>query len=307
MDWVAVGVRFALYVDLALLFGLPLFCLYALHGHERASWLAARCRVMALAGAIAGIVLSLGSIAVMAKAMTGAAGYSALQSHAFGMIVTGTDFGVAWSVRMVALLLCLPAALSGRAQPGTRFAALAACAGIALATLAWGGHGAMHDGAGRYLHLGADVAHLLAAGAWAGALEAFVLLSLAKPASGAQAMALLSRTSNGFARIGTAIVATLVLTGAVNYWYIVGPALPALAPLSYGGLLAAKLALFVAMLGLAAANRYRLSPRLEQALQAGNHGVAIRALRRSLMLESGAATLVLALVAALGMLSPAPV
>ncbi|WP_042879854.1 copper homeostasis membrane protein CopD [Cupriavidus necator] len=307
MDWVAVGLRFALYVDLALLFGLPLFCLYALHGHERASWIAARCQVMARTGAIAGILLSLGSIAVMAKAMSGADEYAVLQSHVFGTIVTGTDFGVAWSVRLVALVLCLLAALSGRARPGTRLAALAAFAGIALATLAWGGHGAMNDGVGRYLHLGADAAHLLAAGAWAGALAAFVLLSLAQPASGPQAMKLLSRTSNGFARIGTIIVATLVLTGAVNYWFIVGPVLPDLAPMSYGGLLAGKLALFVAMLGLAAANRYRLSPRLAQALQAGDQGVAIRALRRSLMLESGAATLVLALVAVLGMLSPAPV
>lgn len=307
MDWVAVGLRFALYVDLALLFGLPLFCLYALHGHERASWIAVRCQVMARAGAIGGILLSLGSLAVMARAMSGAAGYSALQSHVVGMIVTGTDFGVAWSVRLVALVLCLLAALSARARPGTRLAALVAFAGIALATLAWGGHGAMNDGAGRYLHLGADVAHLLAAGAWAGALAAFVLLSLAQPASGPQAMALLSRTSNGFARIGTIIVATLVLTGAVNYWFIVGPVLPDLTPMSYGGLLAAKLALFVAMLGLAAANRYLLSPRLAQALRAGDQGVAMRALRRSLVLESGAATLVLALVAVLGMLSPAPV
>ncbi|UIF91333.1 copper homeostasis membrane protein CopD [Cupriavidus sp. UYPR2.512] len=311
-DWVAAGLRLALYVDLALLFGLPLFCIYALHRGERASRFAMRCQALVLGCAVAGIVLSLGALVVMARAMTGVSDYAALQGHVFAMIVTGTDFGVAWSVRLVALLLCVLACISWRSwrrRPGAHFAALAALAGsggMALATLAWGGHGAMHEGAMRYVHLSADVAHLLAAGAWVGALAAFVLLSLARPASDQAAVALLSRTSNGFARVGTIIVATLLLTGVLNYWFIVGPVLPDLTPMSYGGLLAAKLALFVAMLGLAAANRFRLSPRLALAVQAGEYRVATLALRRSLLLEACAAALVMALVAMLGMLSPAP-
>ncbi|MGY2485317.1 copper homeostasis membrane protein CopD [Cupriavidus sp. CP313] len=305
-DWVAAGLRLALYVDLALLFGLPLFCTYALHRGERASRFAMRCQALALGCAVAGIVLSLGALVVMARAMTGVSDYAALQGHVFAMIVTGTDFGVAWSVRLVALLLCVLASVSWRRRPGARFAVLAGFGGIALATLAWGGHGAMHEGAMRYVHQSADVAHLLAAGAWVGALAAFLLLSLARPPSDQAAVALLSRTSNGFARVGTIIVATLLLTGVLNYWFIVGPALPDFAPMSYGGLLAAKLALFVAMLGLAAANRFRLSPRLALAVQAGEHRVATLALRRSLLLEACAAALVMALVAMLGMLSPAP-
>jgi putative copper resistance protein D len=302
----AVGLRLALYVDLALLFGLPLFCLYALHGDERAGRLAMRCRTIALGCALAGLLLSLGGLVEMARAMTGESEYSALRSHVFAMIVTGTDFGVAWSVRVVALLLCVLASLSWRWPPGLQFAALSVLAGTTLATLAWGGHGAMHEGAVRYVHLAADIAHLLAAGAWVGALAAFVLQSLARPASDHAAVALLSRTTDGFARVGTIVVATLVATGALNYWLIVGPALPDFAPMSYGGLLAAKLALFVAMLGLAAANRFRLGPRLAAAEQSGEPDMAIRALRRSLLLEAGAITFVLALVAMLGMLSPAP-
>lgn len=101
------------------------------------------------------------------------------------------------------------------------------------------------------------------------------------------------------------VVATLVITGAVNYWLIVGPVLPELSLNSYGGLLASKLALFGTMLALAAANRFHLSPRLEHALRTGDHAVAVRTLRRSLMFETSAATLILALVASLGILSPA--
>lgn len=305
MDWVTVAVRFALYFDLTLLFGLPLFGLYALRRDELSSRIASRYVSITGAVAAAGIVLSLANMAVMAKAMTGASEYSELQSHVFEMIVTGTDFGLAWSVRLIALVLCLVAALLGQHWLTGRFAILATTSGVALSTLAWAGHGAMDEGVRRYIHLASDIGHLMAAGAWVGALVAFVLLSRATPSSTAK-VELLSRTSNGFAQIGTIVVATLLATGAVNYWLIVGPVLPELSLASYGGLLVAKLALFGTMLGLAAANRFRLSPQLERAVQAGNHDAAVRALRRSLMFETGAVTLILALVATLGVLSPTP-
>ncbi|SPS00900.1 copper homeostasis membrane protein CopD [Cupriavidus taiwanensis] len=309
-EWLAAGLRLALYLDLALVFGLPLFCLYALQRHERAGRFARRCRALALGGAGVGIALSLLALVEMARAMTGATDYAALQAHVLAMIVTGTDFGVAWCVRMAALLLFVLAGINLRRLHRLRApcAVLAAFGGVALATLAWGGHGAMHEGAVRYLHLASDVAHLLAAGAWVGALAAFLLLAWPGPTPHGRALALLSRSANGFARIGTRIVALLVITGVLNYWFIVGPVMPEFAPMSYGGLLAAKLALFATMLGLAAANRFALAPRLEAAARTGERGPAlqaVQALRRSLLLEAGTAALVLALVAVLGMLSPA--
>ncbi|WP_061959530.1 copper homeostasis membrane protein CopD, partial [Cupriavidus pauculus] len=207
-------------------------------------------------------------------------------------------------VRLVALVLCVLVALFVQKRPGLQFWALSAGGGVALSTLAWGGHGAMDDGIRRYIHLASDIAHLMAAGAWVGALLAFVLLSRPSSATPAK-VALLSRTSNGFAQVGTIVVATLVITGAVNYWLIVGPVLPELSLNSYGGLLISKLVLFGTMLALAAANRFHLSPRLEHGVRTGDHAVAVRTLRRSLMFETSAATLILALVASLGILSPA--
>ncbi|KAA0178781.1 copper homeostasis membrane protein CopD [Cupriavidus gilardii] len=302
MDLATVAVRFALYVDLATLFGLPLFGLYALRRDEVSSRIATSfVAICAALGAI-GVLISLANIAVMAKAMTGASAYTELQSHVFEMIVTGTDFGAAWAVRLVALFLCVAIALFGRRWPKLQFAILSAAGGVALSTLAWGGHGAMDDGVRRYVHLASDIAHLIAAGAWVGALIAFVLLSRMWGAPGN--VAVLSRTSNGFAQIGTLVVVTLTITGAVNYGLIVGPEWPVLSLASYGGLLAIKLALFGAMLVLAAANRFHLSPRLERAMRSGDHAGAVRSLRRSLMMETSAAALILALVASLGILSP---
>nr|CAC07982.1 CopD protein [Cupriavidus metallidurans CH34] len=301
MDWATVAVRFASYLDLAALFGLPLFALYALRQEERRSPIGASFATLCKVAATLGIVLSFVTSPSW-QGHDGAASYTELQGHVFEMIVTGTAFGTAWIVRVVALFLCLLAALFLRNRPLSQFSAITGGAAFALATLAWGGHGAMDDGVKGYIHLASDIAHLIAAGAWFGALIAFVVLS--RTAATPNKVALLSRTSNGFAQVGTMVVATLVVTGVVNYWMIIGLQLPELSLASYGGLLLFKLALFGIMLLLAAANRFHLSPQLEHAVRTGDHVVAVRTLQRDLTIETGAATLILILVASLGILSP---
>ncbi|TWI49269.1 putative copper resistance protein D [Pseudomonas duriflava] len=68
----------------------------------------------------------------------------------------------------------------------------------------------------------------------------------------------------------TVIVVVISLTGITNYWLIVGPTLSGLVSSMYGQLLLVKLALFVLMLGLAAANRFHLSALLEEPFMMGN-------------------------------------
>ncbi len=305
-DWQTVLVRFALYLDLMLVFGLPFFALHALRGDERRPPFAASTLHVAAGGAIVGLVLSVGSLGMMAKALSGVAEYSGLDAETIGLVVTATDFGLAWCVRMVALLAVLLAipVCSGRRKHCLGIVTVAGA--VALSTLAWAGHGAMDEGARRYLHLGADIAHLLAAGTWIGALLAFVWMAVRARRATPENLAMLSRTASGFAFVGTLIVAMLVLTGVINYWLIVGPSLAGIASTAYGLLLLAKLGLFGAMLGFAALNRYRLSPRLAAALASGDSGRAASALRRSLWLETGCAAAILALVAWLGTLSPVP-
>ncbi|XAQ44587.1 copper homeostasis membrane protein CopD [Ralstonia solanacearum] len=303
-DGLNVALRFALYLDLMLVFGVALFGLRALRPEERSSAIARRyVRVVAVSVAV-GIVLSLWSAVVMAKAMTGAAEYAELTGHVFGMILGATAFGLAWAVRMAALVACLPAALALRRCPTARFAVLAALGATALATLTWAGHGAMDQGARGVLHAATDIAHLLAAGAWGGALAAFVLLASAGQMRAPGAAARLSGVSSGFAGLGTLIVATLAVTGAANYLLIVGPTVEGLFTTVYGGLLLAKLAVFALMLGLAAANRFRLSPRLAAAVRSGDPAGAVSALRASLIAEACLGGIILGLVAWLGVLSP---
>ncbi len=303
--WINIAVRFALYLDLMLLFGLPLFGLYALRRHERRSTYFARPLRALLAMLVAvGMALSVGSMIVMGKAMTGASDYASIGAHAISMLISGTAFGAAWLVRIAALGACFAALLALARRPTTALAVATVSGGIALITLAWGGHGVMDEGDKGILHLTSDVFHLIAAAGWVGALTAFGLLLRVSHSTPKARIALLSRTLNSFAVVGAMIVVTLVATGLINYGMIVGPTLSGLFTTSYGQLLVVKLALFGLMLGLAAANRYHLAPLLEIRVQSGDYQGAISALRRSLFIEANAATAILAVVAALGTLSP---
>ena len=305
-DWLAVILRFALYLDLMVLFGVPLFSLYALGPSGKSPAIPRLYGTVAAASALAGIVLSIWDVVAMAESMTGASRYSQLSSRVFDMILTGTAVGAAWLVRMAVLAAGLLVGIAWRRDPLRQRAVLAASGGIALATLAWAGHGAMDDDVRGMVHLAADIAHLLAAGTWVGALVAFVLLSLAARACTPDSVQTLSRASSGFATIGTSIVGMLIATGVVNYVLVAGPTFDALFTTLYGRLLLGKLTLFVLMLALAAGNRYRLSPRLAAAIRTGDSTGAVKALHRSLQAETCLAALILVLVAWLGLLSPVP-
>ncbi|MFC4518533.1 copper homeostasis membrane protein CopD [Cupriavidus pinatubonensis] len=300
-DWATIAVRFALYADMMLLFGVPLAAKLWVRVERRPGW---HCGRVAASAAGAGIVLSVASLVLAVKTMAGVASYGEIDSDTVWMIATETGFGVAWQVRVFALLVCLLATLAPwfRRVRVIQFPAAA----IALSTLAWGGHGVMDEGIRHTVHLSADIIHLLAAGAWVGALATFVRMSSPDCTATDDSVAELSRAANGFAHIGTGIVVALVLTGTVNYVMIAGPTLSGLLTTRYGALLLAKLALFGAMLALAAVNRYRLGPRLAHAVRTGDSRTALAALRRSLRFESGCAMLVLFLVAWLGTLSPVP-
>ena len=65
-----------------------------------------------------------------------------------------------------------------------------------------------------------------------------------------------------------------------------------------------KILLFAGMIGLATLNRFYLSPSLERSLDAGDYSMAATVLRRSVVLESTCAVIIVCLVAWLGTLSP---
>lgn len=300
-DSVSIALRFALYMDLMLLFGVALFGLYSLKGQERMSGAVLPFRSMLAGTALLGAVLSVASMVMMASAMSGESDFAELRPH-IEMMLFETDVGLAWMVRIVALVVAGLAVMLR--APGFSLWLTAVAGSAALASLAWSGHGAMDEGSRRYWHFAVDIAHLLAAGAWLGALLAFALMAKINALQTEARLRLLARAVNRFEAIGAAIVVIITVTGVVNYLFIVGPKLDEVFLSTYGILLFIKVGLFAGMLVLAALNRFHLGPFLERSLRDGQYTVAANALRRSVLVELAAAVVIVGLVAWLGTLSP---
>lgn len=300
-DSVGIALRFALYVDLMLLFGVALFGLYSLKGQERMSGAVLPFRSMLAGMAVLGAVLSVASMVMMASAMSGETDFAELRPH-IEMMLFETDVGLAWGVRIVALVIAGLAVMLRASGFSLWVAAFAGA--VALASLAWSGHGAMDEGNRRFWHFTIDILHLLAAGAWLGALLAFALMAKINALQTEACLRLLARAVNRFEAIGAAIVVVITVTGVVNYLFIVGPKLDEVFLSTYGILLFIKVVLFAGMLVLAALNRFHLGPFLERSLRDRQYTVAANALRRSVVVELAAAVLIVGLVAWLGTLSP---
>lgn len=271
-----VAARFGAYAALLLAAGVPLAMTFA---RERSG----RCLagVAALAGIAASVWWVLEAVAAMA-----ALPLHQLDAELVRTVLDATPLGAVTAVRLAALLAALLALWRGH------MALAALAASVALATIAWTGHaGATEAGVGTLHRLG-DIFHLLAAAAWLGALGLF----LAAAIRGGESKALALQLSR-FASIGSLIVLVLLVTGIANTLIISGGRIDLAS--DWFLLLAAKIGLFLAMLALAACNRWLLTPALADGQRA-----SLRAIRLSLVLEIGAAIAIVAIVAALGVLSP---
>ena len=146
----------------------------------------------------------------------------------------------------------------------------------------------------------ADALHLIAASAWFGGLVPFVLLLAETRRNQDHPWALLaSQAARRFSSLGMVSVGTILATGIVNAWILVG-SFEGLIATEYVWLLMLKIFLFMIMLAFAAINRFWLTPDL--ALPPDNEA-RVKALRR-LMRNSGIA-FGLAIVGVLGTLHPA--
>lgn len=304
-EWPAVILRFALYSDLALLFGVSAYGYYSrltAVGRESTRAVVGAKALLPLAGV--GFAATFASLLQMTASMSGGS-ITELDLETLEIILRETSLGFSFVLRLAALLTAM--VLLWRSSPLTprRILLTSSAAAVALASLAWTGHGAASEGVLGYIHLSADILHLLAGGAWVGAIA--VLLLLVWRARGGEIGAVEDALSalSGFSWAGTAIVGSITLSGLVNTWVLVGAQqLQSLWQSLYGQLLLAKLLLFILMLGLASANRYRLTPALELAAEAEGSQRAVRALRTSIAVEGGLALIILVLVAWLGILEP---
>lgn len=292
-----VALRWLQYGAAVVLLGTPLFLLYGF-GRDRAATDPIGARRILAGAALAVAVFSLAGLIAQTAVMAGSFD-EALKPASLGFVVKGTALGMAFVIRAAAAALTLALLLL---PPGRLLWWLTAFGGlVVVASFAWTGHGASTEGPAGLLHLGADIVHAVAAAVWLGALAAFALL-LARPRDQHRT----HRALHDFAGVGTAAVALLVATGLINSGFLIGPErLGALFTSLYGRLLLLKLALFAAMVVLAARNRYRLTPALGAALESGDDAApSLGRLRGSVLAEAAMGAAVLLVVALMGTLAP---
>lgn len=221
-------------------------------------------------------------------------------------VLSQTDFGNDWFVRLVvacALGGTIVPLLSKNGPTSPSLKTIAAVLAAALVgSLAFAGHAIGAEGAEGIIHPVADVLHLIAAAAWAGSLVPLALL-LATAGQDSTSLGMARTATLRFSTLGIVSVATLLVTGIVNTWYLAG-SIDALTETDYGRLLVIKIVLFFAMVGVAAINRLRLTPRLVADENAKATQRARRALCRNATIETALGAAVLAIVAALGTLPP---
>ncbi|HLW90338.1 MAG TPA: copper homeostasis membrane protein CopD [Roseiarcus sp.] len=240
-------------------------------------------------------------------AMMGGAWDDAINRDVLATVLLQTEFGRLWSVRLALAVAVLIAAclLAGARSRAGGAAILAFLSALLVASLAGTGHALAAGGANRTIDIAAQAAHLVAASVWIGGLLPLgLVLHEAKrgvdPIWLAAAQSILPR----FSQAALLAVLILVLTGLIASWPLVG-SFAALIQTAYGNVLLAKLALFLAMIGLAAANRRWWSPRLRAAgTDASSRRVSLHALARNVALEQVFAIGVLAAVSVLGTLPP---
>jgi putative copper resistance protein D len=234
---------------------------------------------------IAGVAWLVMESATIAGANTVAQAFAAVPA-----VVSETEFGHV----VVAQMLLLAAALLafGRTRHGERAPLAVLPAGLATALQAWHLHAAAMA-SGVSVLLVSEIVHVLAAGAWLGALLPLALfIRTASPEAG-------SLVSRRFTPFGAACVLMLAVTAFCQGLVLVG-GLRALVATAYGWMALVKLVLFAVLIGFAWRNHFRLTPRLGGA----DPGSARRALERSVVREAGIGLLIVLVAAVLASLSP---
>lgn len=235
---------------------------------------------------------AIGKLAVQA-AILGNGWSDALDLSLITALITETRSGLALMVQAVLACLLL---LIWHAFPKRRVATTTLLSGLFLVSLSISGHAAMNGGTLGLLHQINDGIHLLAAGAWVGALVPVLLLLRTKDQANDwhDSIAALMR----FSTLGHAAVAVTLVSGTINSRLIVGQFwLDRSVPFQW--LLLIKISLVGAMVAIACLNRYGFVPRMAQ-----NRAQALRLLRTCTTIEIALAIAVIGLVATFGTMAP---
>jgi copper resistance protein D len=293
------------YAAVTTLAGVSFFPLYAYAATEPKQLFRRRQAVLlsaAFAAMFSGLCWLLCSVASMSGTWAGLVDHEVLWT-----VLNETTFGSVWMARMLlaVLILGVTAVHPFWTAMAGRHLITACLAAVLLASLAGTGHAQIEEGWIGLVHVGSDAAHLLAAGAWLGGLVPLGFILFDNSAGDRESIAEVDRILLRFSSMGYVAVATLIISGLVNCCFLVG-SVSSLLTTPYGQILLGKIALFAAMLALAAANRFWLVPRMiETRADAGQLAVWLGRLRYHVLGEQFLGLMVLLAVSVLGTMRPA--
>ncbi len=306
VDFGLILARLLQYAATTTLAGVSLFPLYAYAGAEPEPLARWRRRLL-LSSALVAMLSGFLWFAFAAASMSGDPSDLA-DMEILWTVARDTGFGIVWTGRMllavtIAFVTALRLLPRGPVRQNLMIAILAA---VLLASLAGIGHTQVEEGWAGIVHVASDAAHLLAAGAWLGGLIplAFILVRHGKTSC---EVGLVDQVLLRFSGMGYFAVATLVATGLVNSWFLVG-SVPGLLATPYGQTLLAKLVLFVGMLALAVANRFWLVPamgNIRPGVPENEASLWRRRLRNHVVGEQLLGMMILFIVSVLGTMQPA--
>lgn len=235
-------------------------------------------------------------LALEASAMSGLPAKEALSPGTLATVLGQTQFGRVWLARMaISFLLIGVLALS---RERTAVFAGGILSALLLAGIAGMGHGGGGRGAAGALHFAVDAVHLLAAGAWLGALVPLIV-TLRAAARGDDALRRrAAQTTRRFSTLGILSMVLIVASGVANTCTMLS-SLSDFVASPYGRLLYAKIVLFLVILVIAATNRLSATPRLAEG------GKAFQDLSRNAIVECLLGLAIVAIVGELGITIPA--
>jgi copper resistance protein D len=263
IDLGLVVARLLHYVAVTTLAGVSFFPLYAYADAEPVVLLRWRQGVLvaaAVAALLSGILWFVFAVANMSGTLADVADREVLWT-----VLNETTFGRAWTARLI-LSIIMVGLFWNRvvSKPGPRRDLIPpVLSAVLLISLAGVGHSQIEEGVAGIIHVVSDAAHLLAAGAWLGGLVPLGYLLLLRE-RGRRARSDLDGILLRFSGMGYIAVATLIGSGLVNGWFLIGN-VSGLFATPYGQLLIAKLVLFAGMLALAVSNRFWIVPALTKA------------------------------------------
>jgi copper resistance protein D len=277
--------------------GVLIFCGYILRNQSPA-YLGRLLRLIFWISLVLAFISGAAWFCTVAASIDDSSWTAAITDGTAATVLTDTQFGRAWLVRIVAGLLLAASAAITKKENIAGLTLQVALASVLVGGLALAGHAASTSGVHGDVHLAADILHLIAVSAWLGGLLPYALyLSDAGPNEPPGAIGAIQDVTRRFSNIGVAAVLMIAVTGIINTSNLVGSA-ELLTHNTYGQLLMIKVALFLAMVMVATVNRVSLAPRLSERN-------AIATMRRNALIETAFGLLILIIVAVLGTMPPA--